>query len=333
MNLVTGATGMLGIHVMLELLQRGESVRGLKRKDSDLHHARNIFNFYSPEKNLFEEIQWVEGDVLDIDALLDAMDGCPHVYHCAAIVSYHKLDRAHMYEVNIEGTANVVNCAIEMKVAKLCHVSSIAAMSKTRNGEWISEESEWKDSDLNTHYAITKNLAEMEVWRGIQEGLNAVIVNPGLIIGPGDPARSSTSMFKRIGEGLKYYPPGGTGVIGAGDCARIMVELMKKDIVNERFLLVAENITMKDTFRAIAKSLGKIPAEKLASPGMIEIARLAEFLKEKFTGQKAVITRESARNAGLQFFYKNEKVKAALGRDFESVASAIESTGRFFRNA
>jgi len=285
MNLVTGSTGLLGLQVMYELLLRGEKVRGLKRASSDTRSVEQNFSSQPKGAELFRQIEWVEGDVLDVDSLMEAMTGCKHVYHCAAIVSYHSKDRDEMYAVNVEGTANVVNVALELHLEKLCFVSSIAALGKAKNNSWVHEDVEWTDSDFNTHYGITKNLSEMEVWRGIQEGLEAIVVNPGLIIGPGDFNRSSAALFSKINDGLGYYPPGGTGFIGVHDCAKSMTELMSRPISGERFILVSENLSMQEVFNAIADGLGVKKPNKLASDFILEIARIGELLKEKLTGK------------------------------------------------
>lgn len=213
MNLVTGATGLLGTHLMLDLLSRGEKVRGMKRANSNLEIVKSVFDFYPKGETLFESIEWCEGDVLDVDALQLAMNGCDFVYHCAAVVSYHAKDRDNMYLINVEGTANVVNVALSENISRLCFVSSIAALGKSKPGEVVNEMAVWSDSSYNTHYGITKFLSEMEVWRGIQEGLDAIVVNPGLIIGPGSFDRSSPSLFKKLNQGLSYYPPEEQGLL------------------------------------------------------------------------------------------------------------------------
>lgn len=331
MNLVTGATGMLGTHVMLELLIRGQKTKALIRKGANTSIVKKVFEFYYPEKNYFDQIVWAEGDILDIISLQDAMKDCEVVYHTAAIVSYHKADRKAMYTTNIEGTANVVNVALETGIKKLCHVSSIAALGKALQGVSLTEETEWKNSNENPHYGITKHLAEMEVWRGIQEGLPSVIVNPGLIIGPGDFSRSSGGIFTKLNEGLNYYPLGGTGVVSAKDCAIMMADLVQKDISGERYLLVSENTDMKAVFEKVAESLGKPKPQKPATTFIMQVVRIAEWLKEKFTGRKAIVTRESVKRTTQQVFYNNEKVRSAINRDFEPVGIAIEQTGRFFR--
>jgi nucleoside-diphosphate-sugar epimerase len=331
MNLVTGATGLLGTHVMLELLQRGEQVRALKRHNSDVDTVEKIINFYKPQSGLFERINWVTGDVNDVDSLMQAMEGVRDIYHCAAIVSYHKADRQQMYKNNVDGTANVVNAALQMQVNKLCFVSSVAALGKVKAGDWLDENSEWKDSRFNTHYGITKNLSELEVWRGVQEGLNAVIVNPGFIIGPGQFDRSSASVFKKIDEGLSYYPPGGTGFISAIDCAAIMYKLMQGSASNERYVAVSENLPMKDLFENIAIALGKKPPHKVANSTILFIARMAEHLKEIFLNKKAVVTKESVKNASISFYYRNDKL-ASLGiTNYVPISDAIAATAAFYK--
>jgi dihydroflavonol-4-reductase len=331
MNLVTGATGMLGTHVMLELLKRGERVRALVRKQSNKQLVHDVFAFYEPRSTYFDSIEWAEGDVMDIPALGEAMQGCTAIYHTAAVVSYHEADRKEMYKVNVEGTANVVNLANELGLKQLCHVSSIAALGKSVQNKPLDEETEWKTSPDNSHYGITKHLAEMEVWRGIQEGLSAVIVNPGIIIGPGDFSRSSGSMFTKLNEGLNYYSQGGTGVVSANDCARMMVELMQRQCFDQRYILVGENVKMKWLFEEIATSLDKKKPTKVASDFILQAARWGEWFKEKFTGRKALITREMVRKTSLHVMYNNEKVMRELNTTFEPVSHAIAQTSAFFK--
>ncbi len=331
MNLVTGATGILGTHVMLELLVRGQKVKALVRSNANKALVKEVFEFYYPNNTYYNQIVWAEGDVLDVVSLQEAMQDCTTIYHTAAVVSYHAADRKEMYRVNVEGTGNVVNAAIECSIKQLCHVSSIAALGKSVQGRTLTEEVEWKASPDNSHYGITKHLAEMEVWRGIQEGLPAVMVNPGIIIGPGDFGRSSGSMFTKLNEGLNYYPQGGTGIVSATDCATMMVDLVEKQIFEERFLLVSENMTMKALFEKVSESLGKKKPQKVASDFILQTARIAERLKEIFTRRKALVTKEMVRNTSLHVLYSNDKIITALATEFEPVSVAIQRTGEFFK--
>lgn len=329
MNLVTGATGLLGTHLMMELLSRGQKVRALVRPGSNRKSVSDVFDFYG--HTLFTSIEWMEGDVLDIDSLQEAMQGCSHVFHCAAIVSYHPSERALMYRVNTEGTANVVNVALQLGNVKLGFVSSISAIGKAKNNELVDEEAEWVENKMTTQYAITKQLSEMEFWRGIHEGLQGVAFNCGFIIGPGSFERSSPSMFRKINEGMQFYPPGGTGFIAATDAAKYIVELTLGTVDAERFILVTENLSMKEVFQEVARALGKRVPEREAGPRILQLARMAEWLKEKLTGRQALVTKETVKNASLRFYYDNAKLKKAIQIKPTPIAEAIQQTAKYFR--
>ena len=331
MNLVTGATGLLGTHLMMELLSRGERVRALVRPSANRQSVEDVFRFCNNTR--FTDIEWIEGDVLDIDTLEEAMRGCSHVFHCAAIVSYHPADRAEMYRVNTEGTANVINMALHLGNIKVGFVSSIAAIGKAKNNEHVDEESEWVENDMNTHYAITKQLSEMEFWRGLHEGIEGVAFNCGFIIGPGSFERSSPSLFRKLNEGMRFYPPGGTGFIAVSDAAKCIAELTLSNISHERYILVTENISMKDVFQQVAESLGKRVPSIEAKPWILQLARIAEWLKEKTTGRKALVTRETVKNASLRFYYDSKKVQQAFSFKATPIAEAIQQTAAYFKQS
>ena len=329
MNLVTGATGLLGTHLLMELLSRGERVRALVRPSANRQPVEDVFRFCN--NTHFTDIEWVEGDVLDIDSLEEAMQGCSHVFHCAAIVSYHPAERAEMYRVNTEGTANVINMALHLGNIKVGFVSSIAAIGKAKNNEKVDEESEWVENDMNTHYAITKQLSEMEFWRGLHEGIEGVAFNCGFIIGPGSFERSSPSLFRKLNEGMRFYPPGGTGFIAVSDAAKCIAELTLSNISHERYILVTENISMKDVFQQVAASLGKRVPSIEAKPWILQLARIAEWLKEKVTGRKALVTRETVKNASLRFYYDSKKLQEAFPFEATPIKQAIQQTADYFK--
>jgi dihydroflavonol-4-reductase len=331
MNLITGATGLLGTHLMMELLSRGERVRALVRPSANRQSVEDVFRFCKNQR--FSEIEWVEGDVLDIDSLEEAMRGCSHVFHCAAIVSYHPADRAEMYRVNTEGTANVINMALHLGNIKVGFVSSIAAIGKAKNNEHVDEESEWVENDMNTHYAITKQLSEMEFWRGLHEGLEGVAFNCGFIIGPGSFERSSPSLFRKLNEGMSFYPPGGTGFIAVSDAAKCIAELTLGTTTHERFILVTENRSMKEIFQLVAQSLGaKVPTRE-AKPWILQLARIAEWLKEKTSGRKALVTRETVKNASLRFYYDSKKLNHVFPFKATPIEESIQQTAAYFKES
>ncbi|NNE55312.1 MAG: NAD-dependent epimerase/dehydratase family protein, partial [Flavobacteriales bacterium] len=233
MHLITGATGIVGTRLMLELLLKGESVRALRRASSNLSWPERIFEFLG-HSELFESIEWVEGDVTDVESLIQAMNGVRFVYHTAAVVSFHRRDIDVMFKVNVEGTANVVNVAASSGVEKVCHISSTAAVGRSESGQLVTEETEWKDSPLNSAYAITKRNAEREVFRSQVEGLQTVVINPSVIVGPGDRKRSSAVIFSKVDEGLKFYPLGANAFVGVKDVARAAILLMESATTGDR---------------------------------------------------------------------------------------------------
>ena len=328
MNLVTGGTGLVGSHIILDLLKKDLPVRALKRSKSNLEPIKSIFDYYK-KNDLYDKIEWVEGDVLDIPSLELAMDQIDNVYHAAALVSFHKKHFKRMYDVNVKGTTNIVNQALSSRVKKIGHVSSIAAIGRS-NTHYFTEENKWKNDKNNSYYAITKYGAEREIWRGINEGLPAVIVNPGIIIGPSNWNRSSTTLFKNIHKGLKYYTEGVNGFVDVRDVSKALISLTNSQIHSEKYILVSENLSYKEVFSEIAKSLNKEAPNKLASKTILEIAWRLALLKSYFTGKTPPITKETARTTSQQFYYDSTKIKNELSFEFYSTNDAIKNAANYF---
>lgn len=328
MNLVTGATGLVGTAICLELLKAGRPVRALVRVGSDTSWLQKVFAFREAA-SLFEQIEWAEGDLLDLDSLDRAMEGCTHVFHTAAVVSFNPKDEGLMLKMNATGTENVVNAALAKGIHKICHISSTAALGRVKPGQHINEDSAWEQSKLNTPYAISKYAAEREVWRANEEGLPCVILNPSIILGPGNPERSSSAMLTRIAQGINYYPGGSNGFVGLQDVARAALHLTFSEISGERFVVNAENLTYRQVFEWMAASLGVKPATKPASKTMLHIARFFESLRQLFTGKRATLTRASVRNACNTVFYSSEKL-LATGFAFTPVTDSIASAADFY---
>jgi dihydroflavonol-4-reductase len=331
MNFVTGGTGMLGAHIIGELLNRQLPVAAGFRNKIGQEETVALLQFQGYSSEQIASIQWRLCDILNTDSLITAFDLCTAVYHTAAVVSYHAQDRDLMYETNVQGTANVVNVALLLGGIKLIHVSSIASLGKSTPGQTINENAEWKNSTLNTHYGITKHLSDLEVWRGVQEGLEVLIMHPGFIIGAGSFERSSPSVFKKLNENFSYYPPGGTGFIAARDCAYAMVQLARSPHKNENFILVTQSESMHWLFQQVALSIGKKPPHRLATPLLMHMARIVEWFKESLTGKKALITKETVKNASIQFYYDNHKLLNAVPEHTWNVEKAVAEAGRYFK--
>ncbi len=331
MILVTGGTGFVGAHVLFELLKNGEKVKALKRENSSLQLTKKIFSYYTDDyKQLFSQIDWVTGDINDIISLDEAMQGISQIYHCAAVVSFEPKDRANMFKTNVNGTANVVNTALKYSIGKLCHVSSIAAIGRTENDDFITEETTWKSSERNSNYAKSKYAAEREVWRGIEEGLNAVIVNPSVILGTGDWNSGSSSIFQTMWKGTKFYTTGVNGYVDVRDVAKAMVNLMNSPIVNQRFILSSENLNYQELFTKIMNAFGKKPPHIKATLWMLNIAWRIEKLKSLFFNSKPLITKETVNTSQNKYFYSSQKIKQQLSFDFIPIEKSIKDTCLLF---
>lgn len=303
----------MGSHLLMRLLQDGATIRAIYRTENKRNAVINFFSYYHANANeLWQQIEWIKGDVLDVQSLEDAMVGVTQVYHCAAAVTFIPKEEAYMHKVNTEGTANVVNACLAKGNVRLCHVSSVAAIGRDGSEQVISEANEWKDTKHNAAYAISKHNAELEVWRGITEGLNAFMINPSLIIGPGDWDQSTGVLFKNTWKGLPFYTRGGNCFVDARDVAEVMVKMMHSDVKNDRFIVGAENRLHKEVFARLAANMGKQPPKLEAKKWMTDIVWRFEKVRCAFTGAKPFITKEVAMHALQLNRYDNTKVLAAL---------------------
>ncbi len=321
---VTGGAGLVGSALLKQLLQQNNTpIRALYR------HSMPV-TLSDEEKN---RIEWIKGNVLDTSLLTDAMNGCKQVYHSAAIVSYHSKRRMQMYKINIEGTANMVNAALEQNIEKFVHVSSVAAIGRIRKGEHITETTEWSEETNNSHYGKTKYLSELEVWRAVGEGLNAVIVNPSVILGESNWENGSVAIFKKMWEEFPWYTTGGTGFVDAKDVATAMIRLMQSDISAERFLLSNEHLTFQQLFTKITTRFGKKPPQRFAKPWMGELVWRMEAVKAMFSNKEPLLTKETAGTAQATTFFDSSKIKNALpGFGFTPVDETIERTCNWLIN-
>lgn len=319
---------MLGAQLLLDLTRRDIQVRAMKRETSDLSFVQKVFAF-EDAASLFDRIEWVDGDLLDVLRLEDLMQGCDVVYHCAATVSFAKKDEDRLMEVNIGGTANVVNACLSAGVKKLSYASSIAVFGREPNRGTVTEESQWKRTPYNSSYAISKYGAERDVWRGTEEGLDAVIVNPSVILGPCEWDKSSGVIFKSIQKGMPFYTLGTNGFVDVRDVSRAMIELAERDIRNERFILNGDNLVFRDMFNLVADALGKKRPGIYARPWMTGLAWRAMALKAWVTGSKPTITKDSVRAAHMDSLYSSEKLKQRLGIEMTPVREGVERAAEF----
>ena len=332
MILVTGGTGLVGAHLLYYLTLENDAVRAIYRSNSNLKAVEEVFGYYNSPTDLFQKIEWVKADITDIVDLEIAFEGITQVYHAAALVSFKPSDFKLLLKTNIEGTANVVNLCIANSVKKLCYVSSIATIDKSVNKKPITEENEWNIERNNSGYAISKNGAEMEVWRASQEGVPVVIVNPGIILGAGFWQSGSGSIFSKIKKGLHFYTEGVTGYVGVTDVVKIMMLLMQSSIQNERFILVAENVSFKWIFDTIADGFKvKKPTVKVTKL-MSEIGWRVASVISLFSNKQPIITKHSAKSIHHKKNYSSKKIIETLQYIFEPISTVISKTCEAYKN-
>ena len=328
MVLVTGATGLVGAHLTLHLVENGDTIRAIYRNLASIQKTKDLFLLYKKE-SLFEKIEWVQADITDIPTLEIAFENVKYVYHCAALISFDPKEENLLRKINIEGTSNIVNFCIAKAVKKLCFVSSIAALGDLKENEKvITEEAEWNPEKQHSDYAISKYGAEMEIWRGQQEGLNTVIVNPGIIIGPGFLEQGSGLLFKRVSNGLSFYTKGVTGFIAVPDVVRIAIQLMKNEHSNERFTLIAENIVFQDLLNTIADSLNVKRPYIHAIPMLMNLSYKIDWLISNVFGQKRKLDWATAKASYAKNWYSNEKISKTLGVEFLDIHHYIKDISK-----
>lgn len=333
MILVTGGTGLVGSHLLYHLAQKNDFIRATYRNKSKIDTVRHVFTYYTDNpSNLFDKIEWIECDITNIPQLDLAFKNITHVYHCAAMVSFDPNDYYQLRNINIDGTANVVNFCVSNNIQKLCYVSSIATLGKTDDTSLITEKTEWNKEEPHNVYAITKYGAEMEVWRGTQEGLNVVIVNPGIIIGPGYWNSSSGYIFNKIFKGLSYYTTGKTGYIDVNDLSSAMLKLMNSNSKNEAYIIVNEHLSFQEFSHKIAMNLNVKPPSKAVSNKMLNVAWRFDWLRYFFTRSKRTITKQLAKNLNNHSFYNNKKLLDTIDIELTPIDESISETCQFFLN-
>jgi dihydroflavonol-4-reductase len=334
MILVTGGTGLVGAHLLLHIIESQntgmEKIRAIYRNNASIEKTKSAFAFYKKEK-LFQQIEWIPADITDVPSLEIAFQNITNVYHCAALISFDPADENKLRKINIEGTANVVNFCIAYGIAKLCFVSSIATLGDLLPHEkYISEKTEWNPEQNHSDYAISKYGAEMEVWRGHQEGLDVIIINPGVILGPvldhKDWEQGSGQLLTQVKKGLKYYTKGTSGFVAVTDVVQIAMSLMESNIKNERFIVIAENIAFQEILNTMADSLHVKRPNTHASPFLMEILWRLDWLSSVVFRTKRKLSKITAKATYTQNTYSNHKIKQQLNFNFTTVKPYLQST-------
>lgn len=321
MILVTGGSGFIGSHLIRYLLAHHYDVRAIFRnKKSTLLSAEEI-----------KKVEWVKTDVLDIEQLITVMLGVDTVFHCASVVSFDARRRKELMQINVEGTANVVNAMLDTKVKTIVYLSSVAAIGRKEDSEIIREENEWEDSPMNSQYAVSKYEAEMEVWRGVAEGLQAIVVNPGIVLGEGDWNVGSCALFKRAYEEFPFYTKGVNAFVDVQDVVRAMVLLWEQQMFDQRFILSAGNFSYKDIFSLMARAFDKKAPQREAKAWMTALVWRWYELKKYFSSKEQTLTRETAKSAQRINEYDNRRLLEVLPQfKYTDMGETIDRSANYY---
>ncbi|MCZ4317534.1 NAD-dependent epimerase/dehydratase family protein [Aequorivita viscosa] len=334
MILVTGGTGLVGSHLLYFLLKENTTVRAIHRKNSDIQAIKKVFALYTSEvDSLFNKIEWVAADIIDIPALTEAFKNITTVYHCAAIINFETSKYSLLKKINEEGTANIVNLCLSNHVEKLCYVSSVATLGSNLNNRLVNEENPWNPDEKNNVYAITKYAAEMQVWRGTQEGLNAVIVNPGVILGVSPHDGGSSRIISLGKRGVSYYPSGTMGIVDVKDVVKAMKALMESEIVNQQFILVGENIPYKELLSKLAILFGTKPPTKKLSKRLMFFLSGMDWLSNKLFNTDRSITKSMVRAMFKTSNYDSSKIKNTLNFEFTPTEETLKRVAEAYKKS
>lgn len=329
MILVTGATGLIGGHLMWHLLQKHDRVAAIRRKTSNVDTLKTIFSFYGSKYDLLlQKIEWRDADILDFDSLALAFDDIEIVYHCAAVVSLSS-GADILTDTNVNGTKNIVELALKNKITKLCYVSSIAACGQSENENFIDENTNWKNTDNRNAYSRSKYYAELEIWKGIDRGLNAVIVNPGVVLGVSGTKTGSSQIFFQVKKGLPFYTAGGTGYIDVRDVVKLMILVLESEITGQRYILVSENCSNKQILSWMADGFGKKRPQILISKrSMMFLGSILQMTGKVFKF-KPLIDKSLARSVSHLERYSNAKILSEFHFEFIPIKSCIDEVCKY----
>ncbi|MDD4921735.1 MAG: NAD-dependent epimerase/dehydratase family protein [Bacteroidales bacterium] len=329
---LTGGTGLVGGHLLVSLYLSGKKIRALIRPTSSFEQLRLICRFYDqPFEALYDSVEWVYGNTLDYVGLCGLLTGVEDIYHCAAVVSFNVKNSKELLQTNIQGSSNMVDAALCCGVKRFCFISSIGALGNTKKGDFITEKTPRKDDGNYSVYSESKFRSELEVWRAQQEGLNTVILNPGIILGPGSPNKGSLLLIKTGRKGMPFYTKATTGYVDVRDVCQVGTELMDKNIFGKQFILVSENINNKELFSLIASEFDKKPPRFLAGKKLLNLSAFLSEIYGKITGKVPQLTKETVRSAQNPQKYSSQQITDILNYQFIPLRKTIQDTCHFLK--
>lgn len=333
MIFVSGGSGLLGTHLLYQLIKSGKKVRALKRHNSDLSEPKKVFDFYPEGEKYFNQIEWVDGDLDDVHSLEKALNNIQTVYHCAGLVEIQNGKYKELKKINIEGTANLINASIHCNVKEFCHVSSISTLTNNKNQKILDENTGWQDKPDNSDYAISKFRSELEAWRGKEEGLKVLVVIPSVIIGPGFTARSSGKIISMSAKGYPFYTSGTQGFIDVRDVAECMMKLVDSGNFDERFILTNENLSFKEVLSVLAQAHGNKAPKFKTGAKLLNVASYLEKPYRIITGSEPILTKTSISSMSENRLYSNQKLLNRIEHKFIPVADSLKFAVEMYKKS
>lgn len=329
---LTGGTGFLGGHILINLYKKGYKIRALIRKSSSFEQLKILCKFYDITfDKIKNSVEWVYGNTLEYKSITENTEGIKEIYHCAGKVSFNDKNKEEIFNTNIKGTKNIINAALEKGIKNICYISSTSALGDMGNGEYIDEITPRIKNKRRSAYSESKFKAEQEVLAGKEKGLNIVIVNPGIILGPGDITKGSLMLIKTGTKGMPFYTNATTGYVDVRDVANICIRLMEKEIFGERFILTSENASYKKIFTLSAKEYGKPAPFIHAGHSLLKTAAFFSYIYGKITKKVPQLTKETIASAEKKTFYSNGKIKTALNYSFIPIEKTITDTCKLMK--
>ena len=327
--LVTGGTGLVGAHLLYYLTKSGINPIALKRSTSNTQKVKKIFNYYLNQGDkLYNQIDWRECDILDVIKLEAIVKNVSIVYHCAALISFNKMMKDKMIEINSTGTSNIIDLCLKYNINRFCYVSSIATLGSNQNG--AIDETCWWDWKNQSSYAISKYLGEVEVWRGFAEGLSGFIVNPSLIIGPGVWDSGFGTIIKKSKLGSPFYPPGSCGLIDVNDLVQIMIKIMSSKINNERFIINSEHYNYQKLMGIIAQQFNKRPPTIKLKKWVLKLLITVDIMWNKFKGNKIELSADSVKYTTNNILLNTTKINNAIKFDYQDIEQNLINYTKIF---
>jgi len=332
MVFLTGSTGLVGGHLIVRLHQSGKNIRALVRTTSAFDQLRLICKFYQQSfEELYDSVDWVYGNTLDFVGLSELLQGVDEVYHCAAVVSFNSKNRKELLQTNIQGTANMVDASLQCGVRQFCFISSIGALGSAEKGEFINEKTPWKNDGKASAYSESKFRSELQAWRAYNEGLNVVIVNPGVILGPGAPDKGSLLLFQAGRKGIPFYTKATTGYVDVRDVCLAATQLMERELFGKHFILVSESVDNRDLFSIIAKEFDAKAPRFEAGKLTLTLAALFSEVYGFLTKKTPQITWETVKSAQKTQKYSSELIRKTLNFEFIPLRQTIRDTCHFIK--